>query len=107
MASQRVGAGEGNRTLDIQLGKLACFQADQQPSCKTAAIAPQALQKLSGDLQNFSHARHLPCPDLNPRAQHVAIGCCGAIAPVFSIATPPCTTITAAGEHKLGAITTG
>ena len=22
MASQRVGAGEGNRTLDIQLGKL-------------------------------------------------------------------------------------
>jgi hypothetical protein len=35
MASQRVGAGEGNRTLDIQLGKLDSSESFQRDSCKT------------------------------------------------------------------------
>jgi hypothetical protein len=46
------GAGDGNRTHDIQLGKLACLQTNQQSSCKTAFIARQHRQKLIDILQN-------------------------------------------------------
>jgi hypothetical protein len=46
------GAGDGNRTHDIQLGKLACLQADQRASCKTAPIVHQSHQRLRAISQN-------------------------------------------------------
>jgi hypothetical protein len=53
-----VGAGDGNRTHDIQLGKLDSFQLHQGNSCKTAALGPQLHQWVTADSQNrFQKAR--------------------------------------------------
>jgi ISXO2-like transposase domain len=46
------GAGEGKRTLDIQLGKHPRFQRYQKPSRKTTPLAPQWHQWLAGRMQN-------------------------------------------------------
>jgi hypothetical protein len=50
--AQVIGAGEGNRTLDIQLGKLRCFKQDQRRNYKTAPITLQSHQTLTDALQN-------------------------------------------------------
>src|SRR5215510_11792309 len=52
MASQRVGAGEGNRTLDIQLGKLDSLQSYQNDNCKTAPFQSKSHQRVTISLQN-------------------------------------------------------
>ena len=52
MASQRVGAGEGNRTLDIQLGKLDVSQQYPADSCKTGRKPPYRFQWVTTGLQN-------------------------------------------------------
>jgi hypothetical protein len=52
MASQRVGAGEGNRTLDIQLGKLDVFHCIQRVACKTEQKSPYMHQEVTVGLQN-------------------------------------------------------
>jgi len=52
MAWRGIGAGDGNRTHDIQLGKLDCRQADQAPSCKTLHIGPQRHQRVTAEKQN-------------------------------------------------------
>jgi hypothetical protein len=49
---QNDGAGDGNRTHDIQLGKHPRFQRYQKPSRKTTPLAPQKRQRLTGGLQN-------------------------------------------------------
>ena len=49
---RKSGAGEGNRTLDIQLGKLLGNQAKQYLSCKTLPYRPQSLQRVTGGTQN-------------------------------------------------------
>jgi hypothetical protein len=53
MASQRVGAGEGNRTLDIQLGKLDRSPTHQELSCKTAIFEPKSYQRVTVLSQNL------------------------------------------------------
>lgn len=46
------GAGGGNRTRDIQLGKLERPLSDQWLACKTSRFRPQLLQWVSTFLQN-------------------------------------------------------
>jgi hypothetical protein len=46
-------AGEGKRTLDIQLGKLGSFLRHQSVSCKTKPILPQTDQRVAPALQNY------------------------------------------------------
>src|SRR5262245_41369146 len=53
-----IGAGDGNRTHDIQLGKLDVKQHDQHDSCKTAQFHPQLYQGVAGGQQN--HPGDLP-----------------------------------------------
>jgi ParB family transcriptional regulator, chromosome partitioning protein len=59
-------------THDTQLGKLACFQQRQQPSCKTAPIALQSHQTLAVRLQNYrrraSTTTAAPFPNLVPHS---------------------------------------
>jgi hypothetical protein len=50
--NNELGAGEGNRTLDIQLGKLDDAQAFQEDGSKTAAFRAQSDQYVSAELQN-------------------------------------------------------
>src|SRR4051812_40416817 len=50
------GAGDRDRTDDIQLGKLCCSQADQRPSCKTRPFGPQQHQRLRSRTQNETAA---------------------------------------------------
>jgi hypothetical protein len=52
MASQRVGAGEGNRTLDIQLGKLDVSHCTQHVACKTEQKSVYMHQEVTFGLQN-------------------------------------------------------
>jgi hypothetical protein len=49
-----IGAGDSNRTHDIQLGKRSVSPLDQGPSCKTASIAYQSNQRVATEKQNSS-----------------------------------------------------
>jgi hypothetical protein len=53
-ACRSIGAGDGNRTHDIQLGKRSVSPLNQAPSCKTASIAYQSNQRVATEKQNFS-----------------------------------------------------
>jgi len=46
------GAGEGNRTLDTELGKLACLQSNQRVSDKTRLFGPFLHQRVRFAIQN-------------------------------------------------------
>src|SRR5215467_16224582 len=68
------GAGEGNRTLDIQLGKLGVCQAPQQLSCKTARIPPQWLQRVSVRKAKLTTCSPMARSSLARHTHHVAAG---------------------------------
>jgi hypothetical protein len=51
-----IGAGEGNRTLDIQLGKLGVSQQRPRDSSKNEQTSPYRHQWVAGDLQNWRRA---------------------------------------------------
>jgi hypothetical protein len=59
------GAGEGNRTLDTQLGKLGTPELDQWDSYKTAHFRPQGHQSVRREEQNWGR-RRLRAPPWSP-----------------------------------------
>jgi len=48
----RSGAGDGNRTHDIQLGKLSVSQSPQELDCKTRHFGGQSDQRVARGSQN-------------------------------------------------------